>query len=137
AAEPPGRGATEPPGQYAEPGPDGVDGAGTNIVAVVPELLDAVTELTVAADGPVGTAVLLGALADLVVTHLPAAERHADVLARSAHAIEALLEACDDPVGTSAAFFDALDPEQRYGVIPWLGPTGAAALEQLDAEAGS
>ncbi len=124
----------------ADPDPAGAGagaGAGTEIMAVVPELLEAVTELTAAADGPVGTAVLLGALADLVAAHLPAAAWHAGVLARSAQAIEVLLEACDDPVGTSAAFFDALDPEQRYRMVPWLGPTGAAALEHLDVEAGS
>ncbi len=131
---------TPPDLDPADPDPAGAGagaGAGTEIMAVVPELLEAVTELTAAADGPVGTAVLLGALADLVAAHLPAAAWHAGVLARSAQAIEVLLEACDDPVGTSAAFFDALDPEQRYRMVPWLGPTGAAALEQLDVEAGS
>ncbi|MDA8058345.1 MAG: hypothetical protein M0032_10315, partial [Actinomycetota bacterium] len=73
----------------ADPDPAGAGtGTGTEIMAVVPELLEAVTELTEAADGPVGTAVLLGALADLVAAHLPAAAWHAGVLARSAQAIE-------------------------------------------------
>lgn len=135
--EPPTPARPTPRARHTRPlDPRGPDPAGAALVATVPELLPAVRELTEAADGPVGTSVLLAALADLVAPHLAAAEHHADVLARSGQALDALLEASDQPVGTAAAFFDALAPDDRARVTAWLGPTGRTALDRLDAEAG-
>ncbi len=118
------------------PDPGGPDPTGAALVTDVPELVPVVLDLVEAADGPVGAGVLLGALADLVAVHLAAAERHAAVLARAAAALDRLLESFDEPVGPAAAFFDALAPDDRARVTPWLGPTGRSAAEVLDAEAG-
>jgi hypothetical protein len=118
------------------PDPGGSDPVGAALVSAVPELLPVVGDLVEAADGPAGADALLAALADLVAVHLVAAERHAEVLARSAAALDRLLEACDEPTGPAACFFDALAPDDRARMTAWLGPAGRSAAEQLDAEAG-
>ena len=102
----------------------------------VPEFRSTYRTLVVAYDDDPGEPVVLTELADFVTDHLMAAEAEISTIRRITSVIESgLISLGDDDLGRELvrwAFLDALAPEVRARLAPWLGPHSASLLDSAE-----
>jgi hypothetical protein len=102
----------------------------------VPEFRSTYRTLVVAHDDDPGEPVVLTELADFVTDHLMAAETEISTIRRITSVIESgLISLGDDDLGRELvgwAFLDAIAPEIRPRLAPWLGPQSVSLLDSLE-----
>ena len=111
-----------------------VDPVVETILGAVAGFGDRYVALAEACDGDPGAAAAFAELADYVAELLTDPVRHRRVLASCSAAIDAVAEASEDGREAVAwSFLEALSPDDRYALEPWLGPRGRSLLAEVDA----
>jgi hypothetical protein len=108
------------------------------ILAATPGFVDRYLDLVEAADGDPGMAATLTELADYVAGLATEIGRLGPALAQCLAGVESVAAGSDDAAEVVAwAFLDSLSPDDRRGVVGWLGPRTRRLLRDVDAEPGS
>ncbi len=117
-----------------DPGEPVSDPLVETILEAVPGFGDRYVALAEACDGDPGAAAAFAELADHVADLLTDPVRHRRVLASCLAAVEEVAEASEDGRDAVAwSFLEALSPDDRHALEPWLGPCGRSLLADVDA----
>lgn len=107
------------------------------VLEAAPGFADRYLELVESGDGDPGVAATLTELADYVAGLAAEIHRFAPVLTRALQGVESVAANSDESAELVAwAFLDSLSPDDRRGLVGWLGPRTRALLDEIDPDPG-